>query len=152
MDSEGGGVAEPFKLDAYVPDAHSGAVTALRFSPDGSAVASASADKTVKLWLGGAPAAASATLEGHALGVNDVAWSPDGAFLASCSDDATIRVWDAATVRAGEWGVGGRRPRLARGQTAARPPAGLPAAPFAPPHTRARTPNPPARPRARPNL
>ena len=89
-----------FTCDRVIPNAHSRAICALRFSPDGSAVASCSADKSVKLWVDGAPAGAPAcTLEGHALGVNDVAWSPDGAFLASCSDDATIRVWDAATVR-----------------------------------------------------
>ena len=99
MDAEdqpiGGG---PFSEVAHIPDAHARAVCSVRWSPDGAAIASASADGTAKLWSpAGAPLC---TLEGHSQGVNDAAWSPDGAILASCSDDATIRIWDVATVRA----------------------------------------------------
>jgi len=78
---------------------HSGPVAAVEFAPDGAALASASADCSVRLWRAddGAPLAA---LAGHRQGVSDVAWSGDGALLASASDDETVRVWDAERVRA----------------------------------------------------
>ena len=90
--------ASGFVQAAHIPHAHASAITGVKFSPSGRALASCSSDRLVKLWdgLSGAPLA---TLEGHLQGVSDVAWDPDGIFLASASDDTTIRIWDVATVR-----------------------------------------------------
>jgi len=57
-------------------------------------VASASDDRTVKLWdarLG----QEKQTLKGHSGSVNAVAFSPDGTVVASASDDGTVKLWDA---------------------------------------------------------
>lgn len=71
---------------------HKGFITATAYSLDGKTLASASQDKTVRLW--DANGKHLRTLVGHARGVNHVAFSPDGKVLATASDDATIKLWD----------------------------------------------------------
>jgi WD40 repeat protein len=66
------------------------------FSPDGKILASASHDKTVKLW-DVATNKERATLQGHEGMVYSVAFSPDGKTLASVSGDKTVKLWDVAT-------------------------------------------------------
>jgi WD40 repeat protein/tRNA A-37 threonylcarbamoyl transferase component Bud32 len=74
---------------------HKGAVTAVAFSPDDRLLASASADKTVKLWdvVSGKEVL---TLEGHTDRVTGVAFNSDGNRLASSSADGTVRLWDTS--------------------------------------------------------
>ncbi|MDB5583857.1 MAG: hypothetical protein JWR80_9033 [Bradyrhizobium sp.] len=91
------GKAEP---DAVLAG-HEAPIAALAVSPDGATLASASWDRTVRLWpLAGGAARA---LEGHTQNVNGVAFSPDGRSLVSVSYDLTVRIWplsgpSAATV------------------------------------------------------
>jgi eukaryotic-like serine/threonine-protein kinase len=76
--------------------AHEKEVWSLAFSPDGTSLASAADDHTVKLW-DIANARERATLKGHGSLVTAVAFSPDGKVLASASFDKTIRLADATT-------------------------------------------------------
>ena len=66
-------------------------VVALAVSPDGATLASASWDRTARLWplSGGAPR----VLEGHEQNVNAVAFMPDGRLLVTAGYDATLRIW-----------------------------------------------------------
>jgi len=65
---------------------HTSRVRGLAFSPDGTTLASASWDRTVKLW-DVASGSLLQTLTGHTDRVNKVAWSPDGRIVASCGFD-----------------------------------------------------------------
>ncbi len=78
---------------------HRWPVHALAFSPVGEAVASASHDKTVRLWKPRIWGFQPRKELQHPDWVRAVAFSPDGRLLASGCDDAQVRVWDAATGR-----------------------------------------------------
>jgi WD40 repeat protein len=77
----------------YTLPGHSSFVNSLAISPDGKIMASASWDKTIKVWtletgelIG--------TLTGHSDRVNSVAINFDGNLLASGSSDETIKFWN----------------------------------------------------------
>jgi WD40 repeat protein len=71
-------------------------VSSVVFSPDGTKLATASADKTARVW-DVRTGAASLTLRGHHAEVMSVAFAPDGKHLLTASLDKTARLWDATT-------------------------------------------------------
>jgi hypothetical protein len=75
---------------------HTGGVLSVAFSRDGTRIASASGDNTVKVW-GSSTGQEKLTLKGHTDLVSSVAFSPDGKRIASASGDRTVKVWDART-------------------------------------------------------
>ena len=64
------------------------------FSPDGRTIASASEDRSVRLWSA-ATGELMKTLQGHTLRVYSVAFSPDGSTIISASEDKSVRLWTA---------------------------------------------------------
>ncbi|MFE9495961.1 hypothetical protein [Streptomyces collinus] len=76
---------------------HTGAVYLTSFSPDGKTLATASYDRTVRLWSvadRARPKPLGKPLTGHTSWVSSAVFSPDGRTLASAGDDGTIRLWD----------------------------------------------------------
>jgi WD40 repeat protein len=77
--------------------AHRNPVSAVAFSPDGGWLASASFDKSMKVWDTTTGGLVHSFL--HTGAVLCVAFSPDGRRLASSGDDKTVHVWDVTTGR-----------------------------------------------------
>lgn len=76
--------------------AHGSHVLKCLISPDVQQLATASSDKTVKLWnLDGF--GLDRTLTGHTRWVWDAVFSVDAAYLVTASSDATARLWDLSS-------------------------------------------------------
>ncbi|MDB9350323.1 eIF2A-related protein [Nodularia spumigena] len=72
-------------------ETHKDEVTDITFSPDGTIIATASKDNTVKLWrLNGQEIA---TLKEHTDLVSSVRFSPNGKIIATASYDETVKLW-----------------------------------------------------------
>jgi WD40 repeat protein len=81
---------------------HLSEVNAVAISSDGQTIASASNDRTIKIWnlhpvLNGYTQELRMTLTGHLGEVKSVAISPDGQTLVSGSWDTTIKLWNLYT-------------------------------------------------------
>jgi len=72
---------------------HQQIVNHVAFSPNGLHLASASFDKSVKLWSA-ATGKFLASFRGHVASVYQVAWSADSRLILSASKDSTVKVWE----------------------------------------------------------
>jgi len=112
---------QPQRTTRYICSGHTSRVTAVAWSPRNTHIASASYDKTARIW-DTSHGFSIITYRGHWDRVQAVAWSPDGTRVASAGDDGTVQVWNAATgqqsltyrghsnaVRAVAWSPDGRR-------------------------------------------
>ncbi|KAJ6597501.1 WD40-repeat-containing domain protein [Mycena vulgaris] len=75
-------------------EGHTGAIDFSAFSPDGQYLASASRDKTVRVWDIAEKLDPDFTLPDQTSKVQCVALSPDKIHVACGSDDALVRIWD----------------------------------------------------------
>ncbi|CAK58103.1 unnamed protein product (macronuclear) [Paramecium tetraurelia] len=79
-------------------EGHESSVNSVSISPDGTILASGSADNSIRLW-DSKTGELKAKLVGHENAVNQICFSRDGTTLASVSGDRTIRLWDVKTGR-----------------------------------------------------
>ena len=80
---------------------HQQAVVQVSFSPNGRLIASASFDKSVRLWEATSGKFVT-TLRGHIERVYQCCWSADSRFLLSGSKDSTLKVWAMRNYKAEE--------------------------------------------------
>ncbi|MEH1850655.1 MAG: ribosome assembly protein 4, partial [Nostoc sp.] len=83
-------------IEVNTLEGHSSYVNSVAYSPNGQQLASASNDKTIKIWDVSSGQLLK-TLTGHSSYVNSVAYSPNGQQLASASNDKTIKIWDVSS-------------------------------------------------------
>ncbi len=94
-DVDAGETIETFRRTFKRPERF-GSFTSVAFSPDGNIIASASRDKTIRLWSPHTGLLLK-TVSGHTEPVTSVIFSPDGKLFISAAADG-IRVWDTDTV------------------------------------------------------
>ena len=75
---------------------HQALVNQVMFSPNGQFLASASFDKSVKIWNAKTGKFLS-SLRGHVGSVYQIAWSSDSRMICSVSKDSTVKLWELKT-------------------------------------------------------
>jgi WD40 repeat protein len=85
------------KPEVFLQLGHSNTIQAISFSPDGSLLASAGKDGTLKIWDVGAQRELR-TLN-RTVPIDCVAFSPDGKTLATGGQDGTVVLWEVSTGR-----------------------------------------------------
>ncbi|KAG6527059.1 hypothetical protein ZIOFF_009152 [Zingiber officinale] len=95
---EADAIPQPYALHRTL-NGHEHAVSSVKFSPDGTLLASASADKILRVWST-SDFSLRAELSGHEEGISDLSFSADARQLCSSSDDFTVRIWDLETATA----------------------------------------------------
>ena len=74
---------------------HEAVPLCISYSPDGSRVATAGQDQTVRIWRT-SDWSAQEVLKGHTGTVNWVEFSPDGSQIVSGGDDKSVRIWSSS--------------------------------------------------------
>ena len=69
------------------------------FSPDGSKIATALSDGTMRIWDAESGQQLGVALEGHTSKVRSAAFSMDGSKIVTGSDDGIVRIWDVESHR-----------------------------------------------------
>jgi WD40 repeat protein len=88
----------PARPSSSMIEGHTGQVHAVAWSLDGSRLASAAGDGSVRIWDTATGEAVGRPLRGHRdEAIRSVAWSPDGTRLASADDDTTVMLWNPTT-------------------------------------------------------
>ena len=77
---------------------HAAEIYMVRWSPDGTRLASCSVDNTVQVWEASTGRLLLA-YRGHADVVSSIAWTSNGLLLASGSWDTTVQIWEASSGR-----------------------------------------------------
>jgi Prp8 binding protein len=82
------------KAPIMLLEGHGGEINAVKFSPDGQSLASASADKQIFLWEVFGDCVNYDVLKGHKHNVLEIVWSKDSQNIFSASADKTGAQWD----------------------------------------------------------
>ena len=75
---------------------HQNIINDVKFSPNAFFLASASFDKSVKIWNGNSGLFLF-NLRGHVGSVYQISWSPNSKMILSCSKDSTLQCWNIQT-------------------------------------------------------
>jgi len=89
------GPTEPAPRPRAILHGHVGAITAIAFHPDGTILASAGKDRTIKLW-DVVTGEVRLTLEGHEADILAIAFTADGNTLVSGDVGGKVKLWRAA--------------------------------------------------------